>query len=798
MDQDPESAARDRDGSAGDDRPADTHTRDGDARAAQGSDADDRDAQARERGYCCYADALTNGGCEHLIAVQRQWRTEERIARARTLTTLGIKGLADQAHDGHRWSQDVFDQLLGPGGYQAVAEPLTPPATDSEDSAGDGDGDEDEDAARVRRRRRLDRPIAEVIAQVYAEHAATLGVALNVLASMAPGPELAALLDEIDLDALAPFAKVEVVAAYKRLESWSAGRAALAAAHVATEPVMYAKTGAAAPKTIDGTAEELALRLATTRQDAAKLVATGQGLTRSFAATRAHLESGQIDYRKAATIVATLHHSPTPVAWMVEHDILTEADRRTHPQLVRDLADKLIAVDPHDAQARHHRARARRHVTHTQPLPDGMGRISAVTTATSCVQIDLVLDHMAQSARAAGDTRTTDQLRADILLALITGRFRPTTHTPGHDHDHAEGDADAATNSDPDADADAATAADTDADADADADTAAGPRTEADAGTGAVESGTTCRCPAAPQDPSEGPCLPPLHLLIPADGEWFGDPPKVDIRLDVPLSVLLPPATATPPTTTTQQPPPTSGPPQDAPTVPGQPPDDTAESPPTSDPPTSDPPQDGPTSDQPQDTPTSDPPQDTPAVPGEFPDDPPAGVATLTGYGPITPDVARALAAGGTWRRIVTDPLTGAVLDVGRTRYRPPADLLDHVRQRDRTCVRPGCTTPAHRCQYDHTQAWAHGGPTAAHNGGPLCTRDHTIKTAGIFTVVQPQPGIFEWLTPTGHAYRREINGTITMLPHTPPHLADRRPTTKHLTGAAPGDPPPDPGTPPY
>ena len=185
-------------------------------------------------------------------------------------------------------------------------------------------------------------------------------------------------------------------------------------------------------------------------------------------------------------------------------------------------------------------------------------------------------------------------------------------------------------------------------------------------------------------------------------------------------------------------------------------------------------------------------------MPGEFPDDPPADVATLAGYGPITPEVARALAAGGTWRRIVTDPLTGAVLDVGRTRYRPPADLLEHVRQRDRTCIRPGCSTPAHRCQYDHTKAWAHGGPTAAHNGGPMCTRDHTIKTAGIFVVVQPEPGIFEWLTPTGHAYRREINGTITMLPHLPPHLRNRRPTSARQAGAAPGDQPPDPDDPPF
>src|SRR5699024_4607869 len=76
-------------------------------------------------------------------------------------------------------------------------------------------------------------------------------------------------------------------------------------------------------------------------------------------------------------------------------------------------------------------------------------------------------------------------------------------------------------------------------------------------------------------------------------------------------------------------------------------------------------------------------------------------IPELAGYGPISPAVARALAAGGDWRRIVTDPLTGAVLDVGHTRYRPTQAIADHVRARDRMCVRPGCGHRAHDCELD-------------------------------------------------------------------------------------------------
>ena len=51
------------------------------------------------------------------------------------------------------------------------------------------------------------------------------------------------------------------------------------------------------------------------------------------------------------------------------------------------------------------------------------------------------------------------------------------------------------------------------------------------------------------------------------------------------------------------------------------------------------------------------------------------------GYGPITAQTARRLAATGTWRRLITDPATdpatGTFLDVGKTRYRPPVDLAE-------------------------------------------------------------------------------------------------------------------------
>ncbi|HKA70070.1 MAG TPA: DUF222 domain-containing protein, partial [Actinomycetes bacterium] len=76
----------------------------------------------------------------------------------------------------------------------------------------------------------------------------------------------------------------------------------------------------------------------------------------------------------------------------------------------------------------------------------------------------------------------------------------------------------------------------------------------------------------------------------------------------------------------------------------------------------------------------------------------------LAGYGPIPAGLARMLAAGGTWRRLLTDPRSGALLELGRTTYVPPAALADQVRARDVTCRFPGCRRPAIGCDLDHTR----------------------------------------------------------------------------------------------
>jgi hypothetical protein len=182
------------------------------------------------------------------------------------------------------------------------------------------------------------------------------------------------------------------------------------------------------------------------------------------------------------------------------------------------------------------------------------------------------------------------------------------------------------------------------------------------------------------------------------------------------------------------------------------------------------------------------------------------GSAELAGYGAIDPATAEAIARGGTWTRLVTDPLTGTVLDVGRTRYRPPPGLDQHVRTRDGTCVRPGCPTSAWSCDLDHTVPFGDpayvcageadagasqsptGGTTSADNLGALCRREHLLKTHGGFGLRQVAPGVFEWTTPTGHRYAEDPRGVCRVDPvdaDGPGTDGDASPAAATLTDAA-------------
>jgi hypothetical protein len=125
----------------------------------------------------------------------------------------------------------------------------------------------------------------------------------------------------------------------------------------------------------------------------------------------------------------------------------------------------------------------------------------------------------------------------------------------------------------------------------------------------------------------------------------------------------------------------------------------------------------------------------------------------LAGYGAIPASVAREIAADAKWRRFITEPLTGNLLDFGRESYLPPQALKDFLIARDRRCRFPGCRRSAHLSDLDHAQSWETGGETSLQNLGALCRRHHRLKTHGGWKIESFSDGSCTWTSPAGKSF---------------------------------------------
>ncbi len=164
------------------------------------------------------------------------------------------------------------------------------------------------------------------------------------------------------------------------------------------------------------------------------------------------------------------------------------------------------------------------------------------------------------------------------------------------------------------------------------------------------------------------------------------------------------------------------------------------------------------------------------------------GVGEIPGYGFISGDHARQLATarGSVWRRIVTDPVTGAALDVTTHRYRPTAAMAQTVAALDAICRAPGCTTSAHRCDVDHDRPWP-AGPTRISNLSAKHRRHHNHKTRGTWRATTDPDGTILWRTLSGRTYltrRHDYDDPLA-----------RPVTDTELDAATTRSPPPPPST---
>ncbi|MCK6210474.1 hypothetical protein KZX45_07955, partial [Georgenia sp. EYE_87] len=75
-------------------------------------------------GWCCPEDGW-RGPCAHLLALASAVGAAERLARARELSSAGLRGLGVLLEAGDPWAQGVLEDLLGADG-ESPARPVAP------------------------------------------------------------------------------------------------------------------------------------------------------------------------------------------------------------------------------------------------------------------------------------------------------------------------------------------------------------------------------------------------------------------------------------------------------------------------------------------------------------------------------------------------------------------------------------------------------------------------------------------------------------------------------------------------
>jgi len=153
------------------------------------------------------------------------------------------------------------------------------------------------------------------------------------------------------------------------------------------------------------------------RLEAASALITESRLPRTAQA----LEAGSVDWAKVSMLVRETRVLTLAAANAVDALVAPMVAELNVPRLTRAVRAAVAAVDPagHEARVREaHRGRS----VGVHPGEDGMGEVNVWAPMEAVTAVALALDDAVARARAAGDPRSSGEVRCDELIARVTGR----------------------------------------------------------------------------------------------------------------------------------------------------------------------------------------------------------------------------------------------------------------------------------------------------------------------------------------------------------------------------------------
>jgi hypothetical protein len=240
------------------------------------------------------------------------------------------------------------------------------------------------------------------------------------LETMTPGAELAGVLAPLDWDRLSGSDLIRVLRAQQRQVShYQAGSCWTMNEIVAAYEDPDGSDGMAFVHAAEGAAAEIGAALRLTRRSAEMETSLAIDLNRRLPTVWEALAGGTIDLRRARVMVdATLHLAPT-MAWEVVDTVLPDAPLLTTGQLKVRIGKLCIDQNPDDAKRRYESSLEDRRIV-AEANDSGTANLVGIDLPPHVVvAIKQRIHKLAIKLRNQGDTRTMDQLRADIYLDLL-------------------------------------------------------------------------------------------------------------------------------------------------------------------------------------------------------------------------------------------------------------------------------------------------------------------------------------------------------------------------------------------
>lgn len=247
------------------------------------------------------------------------------------------------------------------------------------------------------------------------------------LDDMAPGPVLGAFLSSVDTTRISGHDRVLVMRARQRMASHYA---ALVLSDM--EAVSEVFTDAARDEydradRLEHAAGEIRAALNLTRRSADNELLFALDLVQRHPNVYEALCAGHIDARRARVIIDGISHLDDGAAESVVDLVLAAASNLTTGQLRAKVRSACIEVEPDDARDRYEAALENRRISH-QPGENGTAHLYAMDLPPDAVAAATNrINEIAKTLRSPTESRTMDQLCADVFLDLLNGN--PTVRT---------------------------------------------------------------------------------------------------------------------------------------------------------------------------------------------------------------------------------------------------------------------------------------------------------------------------------------------------------------------------------